>query len=450
MKNVLNWCWVGLMAATVLVGCGREPARPNVVLVVIDTLRADHVGCYGYGRPTTPNIDALAKQAVVFRNAISQAPWTTPSIGSLLTSQYPSVLGISDKPARLHPAYALVSQMLKRHGYRTYGVINGPTVSASLGFGKGFDVFEEILDGVHNQVHSPEVTAKAIAMMGQAKQPFFLFVHNFDPHYNYIGHAAYDFDPDYTGSVISNEAIQSLWKRRHTLSEADVAHVAALHDSEVAYTDAHVGRLIEELKRRGLYDNTIIIVTADHGEEFMERGWIGHSVTVQQELIHVPLVIKAPGVPPRVVDDYVGLIDVVPTLLAQLGLPVPDGLEGQAIDLAGQRPIAARPVFSETLNNQPHFDAAAPTVERRSVIVAGRKLIVDAKANTTRLFDLATDPAERRDLAAEHKAEADRLGVQLQQWLRDVEQKRATTPAPDGHEFSPEEYKRLKDLGYVS
>ena len=412
-------------------GCsGQGRARPNVVLIVIDTLRADHVGTLGYSRATTPNIDALARQSIVFENAVAAAPWTLPSIATILTSQYPSVLGIRDQPVPMDGRFPLLSEVLKQEGYTTCGIVSHSLLSKTLGFGKGFEKYDEHNIAGRGGVSSPSVTNKAISFLGEnPKSPFFLFLHYFDPHYNYLFHPDYDYDPAYDGVIKSGHSIRDLWEIRDLLSDSDLRHLVALYDSEINYTDEHVGMLLEELKTRGLFDNSIIVIVADHGEEFMERGWIGHCVSLHQELIHVPLIIKLPESIPHRVSTPVGLIDIVPTLCKTLGVNVPDGADGTAVDLGSPGSMPVTPQFTETFNPQIHQGGKVAPIAFRGMVFGQIKLIYDQTTKTMRMFDLSQDRQERHNIAdMDTRPE---LAHMLGQWLAYINTKRKAGPAPD-------------------
>ncbi len=450
---------LGLAAAGAGYWCWPRRKEPNIILIVIDTLRADHVGCYGYQRNTTPNIDQLAKEGALFRKAISAAPWTLPSIASFLTSQYPCVLGIGDRPTMIDSRFLSLPEVLKQHDYTTHGIVSHVLVSARLGFGRGFDGYDEKSSLDRRGVTSPAVTQKAISFLQHKhKQSFFLFLHYFDPHYNYILHPQYNYYPSYYGILKSNHPIRDIWRRRHSLSKDDIKYLALLYDSEIAFTDQLIGALMDELKKRDLYDNSVIIITSDHGEEFMERGWIGHCTTLYQELIRVPLIIKFPDTGARTVNTPVGLIDIMPTLLAYLGLKSPDGLEGKALDIASGAPLASRPIFSETFNHLltkyqvPDIQHAKRTepIAFRAITLGDWKLIYDEKNDIKQIYDLYKDPYERNDLSSRKSKINKTLAVSLSQYIDYVGKKQKRGPTKDASElFTPEERRRLESLGYV-
>ncbi|MBA7681149.1 Ulvan-active sulfatase [subsurface metagenome] len=260
----------GLAPSLWLSGCGKrqQGKRPNIILIVIDTLRADHVACYGYQRNTTPNIDRLAREGVLFKNAISAAPWTQASIATILTSQYPCVLGIHQKPALIDSRFLTLSQVLKQYNYTTHGVYTAGGLSPRLGLGRGFDNYCDLRSPRYGAgITSPNVTKEALSFLGKShKEPFFLFLHYFDPHYNYILHKQYNYYPNYRGRVKRNHSILDLWRKLDELSEDDVRYLLALYDSEITFTDEYIRKLLDELKKQGLYEDSVIIVTADHGE----------------------------------------------------------------------------------------------------------------------------------------------------------------------------------------
>lgn len=443
----------GLAPSLWLGGCRKQwsSKRPNIIFILIDTLRADHVGCCGYRRNTTPNIDALAREGILFNNAIVAAPWTLPSVASIMSSQYPYVLGIRDKTTVVNDRFPMFSQVLKKHDYTTCGIVSHTLLSARLGFGRGFDSYDETGVFGHGGISSPAVTSKAISFLQQnRKNPFFLFTHYFDPHYHYVLHKQYDYYPSYKGILRSGHPILDLWRRRNKLSKDDIKYLVSLYDSEIAFTDQHVGQLLAEVRKHGLYDDSIIIVTADHGEEFMERGWIGHTITLNQELIRVPLIMKFPGYKARIIDSGVGLIDIMPTIYQYLGLKIPDGLDGRALDLSQDGSITSGPIFSETFNPQIHRPERVKPIAFRSIVLGKQKLIYDGIKGAVKIYNLTEDPGEQADLSGRAGEQDNRLKVLLSQWADYVSAKQTTGPVYDERElFTPEQRKQLESLGYL-
>lgn len=433
----------------------QQGNRHNIVIVVVDTLRTDHVGCYGYKRNTTPNIDRLAQEGIMFRRAISSAPWTSPSVGTLLTSQHPCVLGIRDEFEPLDKRFPLISQVLKKHNYTTCGIVSHTLVSARLRFGMGYDYYDEVSSRVHEGISSPKVTSKAISFLRDFSlredydRPFFLFVHYFDPHYDYLLHKRYNYYPSYKGKIKSGN-IEELWRMRRNMSADDIRYLLALYDSEVAFTDEGIGMLLDELKSLGFYDNTMIILTSDHGEEFMERGWIGHTITLHKELLRVPLIIKIPGCKHRTIKSQVGLIDIVPTIYQYLGLKIPSGLEGKALDLNPGAHIESRPIFSETFMSQAPDEEDEKPIAFRSVTLSDWKLIYDEIRDSKQVYNLSEDPHERNNLFGQNIEQDKKLEVLLMKWIKYTETKQKPRRDRDNNElFTPEQIERLESLGYI-
>ena len=266
--------------------------RTNVLLVVIDSIRADHLSCYGHEHDTTPELDALAAASVRYRNAFSQAPWTTPSIGSLLSSQYPTVLGIHHTESALSEELILLPEVLQASGIATGAVVSHSFTSAKWGFGQGFDFFDESNIKDYEAVTSPGVSASAIQFLDRHRdRPFFLFLHYFDPHFAYVDHDRFSFGAGaagYQGLVKSGQEFLPLAKQRDRLDGEDLEELHRLYDSELALTDHYIGKVLDHLRTLDLFDDALIIVTGDHGEEFMDHGMLGHAKTLYNELVSVP------------------------------------------------------------------------------------------------------------------------------------------------------------------
>ncbi len=418
--------------------------RPNVIFIIVDTLRADHVGCYGYSRTTTPNIDMLAEDSIVFKNAIATAPWTSASICSLITAQYPAKLRMADWAATIDDQSLLLSEILREHNYRTHGIISHIFIAGRFGFGQGFDGYDEANAQGEGHVSSPSVTRKATDYVRKNKdRPFFLFLHYFDPHYSYVQHEKYNYSPTYKGPQYSGMDWNNLMFRAPYMSGADVEYIKSLYDSEIAFTDEHIGRLIEELKALGLYEDALIVVTGDHGEEFVERGdhYIGHMRKVFQEMIHVPLVVKLPGkTQRRTVGSFVSLIDLMPSMLNALDLKIPAQYDhaGSIIDFDDPDSGPDRIIFSETrweLNFQ-------------AVIHQGWKLIQYPEMGIRMLFNLNEDPGEKQNLIDIHKERVRALEQALQSWNQDMSGG-MSGGLPRKAAFSEEDKTKLKALGYL-
>jgi arylsulfatase A-like enzyme len=417
---------------------------PNIVLILIDTLRADHLGCYGYKRNTSPNIDDFASEAVVYKNAIATSSWTSPAVASLFTAQYPHVMGYEDQAVVLDEKFLTIAEILRNHGYATRGVISHLYLSADLGFDQGFETFDEENAQGHGHISSPSVTDKGIELIDELKdENFFLFLHYFDPHCDYILHDEYDFYPDYAGSLYSGETIQDLRAIARDMNDDDVRYLNALYDSEIKFTDQHIGRLLDHLKATGLYDDALIVIVADHGEEFLERGngWIGHTRTVYQELVHVPFMIRLPGGQGAcTVERPVSLLDFMPTVVASAGLEVPPGYEhdGVRIDTSGEGEYPRSLLVTETRR----------WGTQQGVIEGSWKLLHDPTNRTFSLYDLKADPGELKDVSAANEETFRRLKSALFEWDYDVRMKRSKFRVRHPN-LSRQQVEKLKSLGYI-
>ncbi len=418
--------------------------HPNIVLIIVDTLRADHLQCYGYQRDTSPNIDALSRQAILFKNAIVPAPWTSPSISSIFTSQYPAVLGFQDQAVKIHPKFLTLPKMLKQHHYTTKGIISHTFLSPGSGFDEGFDSYDDENAKGHDHVSSPSLTEKAINFIEKNRyKQFFLFIHYFDPHYNYIQHEPTNYYPDYPGDLHDNEHIEILRGKAPTMTAEDIDYIKALYDSEIRFTDEHIGKLFDKLKALDLFDESLIVFTADHGEEFFERGdhWIGHTKKLYHELIHVPLIIKPAGYKgTQVVEESVGLIDLMPTLMSHISLRIPGNYtyEGSAFDLAGDEEDENDPIFSETKR----------LADLRSATWKRWKYIHDPQTDEEELYDLLLDPLETNNAVSENME----ILYQFREIIRDWDEhirSRISGSKIRKPDFTKKQLEHLRSLGYI-
>jgi arylsulfatase A-like enzyme len=215
------------------ISCRPWDSNPNVLLIVVDTLRADHVGCYGYQRETTPSIDILAGDSLVFKQAISAAPWTAPSLASLMTSKNPAVMGYKQDAPKLDEEILTLAEIFKHNGYASKGIISHVFASSSFGFDRGFDSYDQENAKGHGHVSSPSISKKAVSFIEDLQgEKFFLFLHYFDPHHNYILHEEFNFYPDYDGPLYSGQSlIREIRKIARSLSTKDIEYLKALYDS---------------------------------------------------------------------------------------------------------------------------------------------------------------------------------------------------------------------------
>jgi len=460
----LGFALAALLAVAALLpapGGGRggvasaPPGAPNILLVSIDTLRADHVHSYGYPRPTTPRIDRLAAEGALFEQAIAPTSWTLPSHLTLLTGVPPEIHGVTLDGRKLAASVPTLAERLRDRGYASAGFVSGAYLDGRFGMAKGFEEYDDYsLVRLAGATASEMISSPTIARLGAewlerwhrdgGRRPFFLFLHFFDPHSAYIPPPPYDrmFDPDYAGELTGQALARDKSPSRFDLSPRDLEHVLALYDGEIAWTDHHVGLVIDQLQRLGALDRTIVVVTSDHGEEFLERGVIGHRTTLYDEVLRVPLVVRYP---PRVpaglrVSRQVRLMDVAPTLLSLAGLGAPTTTVGQASrDLS---PLLA----AATASQVPELLAFADLHGQLAAVrTADHKLVEDRRTGARELYDLRRDPRERVDLARS-SPQLQLLRASLEDWQRFCRRLAADTEL---HELDEEQIRALRALGYL-
>jgi arylsulfatase len=373
----------------VLAGCGPLPSgddtRPDIVLVSIDSLRADHISAYGYHRKTTPNIDDWAAEGLRFARARSASPWTLPSHLTMLTGRWPLEHQVIEDDLALSPDVPLVTEALKAAGYATAGFVSTIYVSGGYGFARGFDHYEDYdIKERENLAHSVRVDrlvddALAWIKANGEDKPVFLFVHIYDVHYPYAPPEPWNVKFDRAG--ISDELKYRNYKyyQRRPLTKKRMSHQVAQYDESLAWVDDELGRL------RGAWrwprKQPYWIVTADHGEEFGERGSWGHGHTLYREVLEIPLVITGPGLAPAVRDELVGTVDLAATIAGFAGISFPTS----GVDLRSAVP--ERTFYAETSR----FDSARLSVQRDD-----QRLDIDLAHDKRERFDLARDPKEKQ------------------------------------------------------
>ncbi|MBW2149154.1 MAG: sulfatase [Deltaproteobacteria bacterium] len=438
-------------------------SRPNVILLVIDALRSDHLGCYGYQRPTSPAIDALAAGGVRFETAFCQSTWTASSIASLFTSSYPSQHGrLAEYPVTPIPnGLTTLAEHLRKAGYHTAAFATNPHLNSDTGFHRGFDEHTLL-----NDWQNP--TDKMIQWIRQHENgPFFVYGHYMEPHSLYTPHEEYDFLPGYQGRILNDPVtfcdlkIYEPWEPfqlKVNVTPGELEKMIALYDGEIRYVDETVSRLISEIRsREELARKTLVIVTADHGEEFADHGWYFHGYTLFRELIDVPLIFSFPGFMPegKTISTRVQLIDVMPTILDIAGIEAPRDLAGKSLlrlirgDKKAKRMFENRPSFSETAFRSPY----------KATMIKGRyKVIWEEGTGRIHLFDLEQDPGGERDLAVTMRPQSEKLVKELKSWVRNSRMKHkrlmAASRASKGSKahrpkVSKRILQRLKSLGYL-
>ncbi len=380
----------------------ESPARPNIVLYLIDTLRADRLGCYGYPRPVSPRIDAFAESAVLFEQVAAQSSWTRSSMASVFTGRWPPAHGIHSRDDRLAGDLPILPELLRGAGYHTAAFITNPNLGPVFGFDRGYDDYTLMSKAVGSDSVFEEVNSWLDARSDPA--PFFLWVHTVDPHAPY-------FAPEpFAGRLapgVSAEAgrrsldvLNDLQAGRRELDAGTLDDLQALYDATIAHNDHYFGTFLDELNTRGLLDDALVILLSDHGDEFHEHGNWQHGRALHTESIDVPLIVKLPAAGEehrgQRVAQRVRQVDLLPTILDLLGLPSDPGVEGQSLlPLIAGSTTETPPAFSYL-----HLDGPA----RVSVTADGWKLIQrfeHERLTRPRLYHVAEDPGETRELAAD-------------------------------------------------
>jgi len=415
---------------------GASARRVNVVVVTADALRRDHLPLYGYERPTSPELDHLASEALVFERAFAQAPSTKPSIASLFTSRFPSQHGAVGNEDALDPSLPTLAELLQRAGYRTGAFIENPIIGAEFGYQRGFDDWAQ--DGRRHRKRARASErmqdvdgAIALWLRRHRHEPFFLYLHFIDPH------SPYGAPPPYLGRFGGGEVDERTLKVGDA-PRGDEREAQASYDEEISYVDGRFGSVIAQLRELALLDTTAVVFMADHGEGFGEHGYIHHSRSVYSDLVDIPLVIRFPA---RVAsgrsDRLTQHVDLAPTILDLVGIGAPPGFEGTSL-LA--EPDADRAVFVEHLRGGGAWGA-----RQRAVVHGRHKLVRDLDTGRLELFDIASDPHDQHDLLPD----ADAKLVQDLTTRLEVHAARATGPRAPRVPLPDETRDALEALGYL-
>lgn len=429
--------------------------RPNVLVVSLDSVGAGHLGCYGYGRSTSPNLDRLAEKGIVFENVRTQANWTKPALASLHTSLYPAVhrtdsqgeTGDSVDDAACQKANVLddrfrtAAQDFHDAGYATAGISDGGYTHSFFGFARGFDYYENRGGGL-----KPCSYRLLRWIVQQPSMPFFAWIHAWDAHFPYMDRPPYNrmFVNQRSNFVLSAASRHEINKGHKAMAVDDREFLKGLFDGAINYMDVQVGSLLHELERLDLLANTILVITADHGEAFMEHQLVEHTECLYDEVLRVPLMIVGPGLKAgRRINAQARSIDIMPTLLDLCGLTPKAEIQGASL-----RPWIDN-VRSDDL-------LAASETERGGGQIAlcdGRfKVIIKKSDDRMEIYDLELDPGEKQDLAS---TRPDLRGIMEGQWVswdcqvKGCAQRYWQDATETSAELNAEVVGRLTDLGYL-
>lgn len=413
-----------------------QAGRPNVIFIVVDALRPDHLSGYGYERPTSPNLDAFMASGARFAEATSTSSWTYPSNAAMLTGLLPSHIGVKDwaSPPGVVPAErTLLAELLHDAGYQNVGFVTNYFLWPQFGLNQGFDFY----DRLNGSERAEDLNQMAFDWLTEhpdagESQPLFLYMYYYDSHSWYDPPAPYDtlYDPTYTGpltpelyghgrSVIAGDLV---------LEPRDVEYLLALYDGEITYWDIHFQQLMDRLAAEGLLENALVVVTSDHGEMFGEHGKWLHGNSLYEEVLRVPLLIRYPGVVAagRVSDTPVTTADLMPTVLDLLNLPVPDGLDSLSLKpLLTEEPgaFAERPIYAEMngeVNPTSISYGVAPTYHLRSIKEGNRKYILAfGVPEENVLYQVEPNSLyEGENIIADYPAQAEDFYYRLYSWFQ--------------------------------
>jgi len=439
----------GLSPSLLLSGCGKQHStkKPNIILITLDTTRADRLGCYGYRRQTSPNLDKLAEESVLYTRAIAPSSWTLPSHASLFTGKFTSSHGARydpDGPLLLTNAIkgpkswdvfrarglaqneVTLAEILRENGYTTAAEVGGPWLKRIFGLNKGFDYYNDSQISTVNGRLANQVTASTLNWLKRAREKeFFLFLNYFDPHGPYN-------PPEAFASKFLPKI--KFFDGRDTMS----AKTDALYDAEILYMDYYIGQLLQKLRAENLYDNTLIIVTSDHGELLGEHGKFGHGHYLYQEELHVPLFIKYPAgeVSPKRTDLQLQLTDILPMICERVGIAIPGSIQGSSPS------HIKHPIIAETYP----LPLDSEDGSWQSIFEDDFKFIWNSK-DQHMLFNLKDDPEEKVNIIDEDSKRTEGMMTQLKQYLAKLPKPGLAVPSgePDG-----QTKEALKSLGYVN
>jgi len=419
-------------------------AKPNLILISVDTLRQDHLGIYGYKRNTSPNIDRLLKTGVWFTNAHCNVPLTSPSFSSMMSSRYPHETGSTRNGIPMIDGIETLAEILKKQGYTTAAILsNWPLKKHLSNLQKGFDIYDDNFFEkrwliFNSERDAKDVTALSIAWIEQKpKEPFFLWAHYSDPHSPYLFHKGFLFkEPD--------------------KPDTEIQRKIDAYDSEIAYTDYQIGLLMNKLKEKGLDKTSLIVFLADHGESLGEHGYTGHGRYLYEDCMRVPFGLSGPGIPlNQRIDVQVELLDLAPTCLGYLGIPHAKLMRGRNLIpfIKGEKPWQkSYLVYFETYPGAVRGEGADKIVNTKKPIWIGLKLddakvLYSVSGSRWEMFNLQSDHKELKNLADPSNQNFILYSEHLLKWYRSWEQSIAMGKTDA---LTEEDRKKLEALGYIN
>ena len=414
---------------------------PNILLILIDTLRSDHLPSYGYKRDTAPRLNALAKRGTLFERVIAPSSWTKTSMASLMTGRNPNRHHVRGPTDVLGQGLLTMAEAFSSDGYETLGFITNPWLKPNYGFEQGFTLYRDITERGSGFLPASQVNAAALEEIRRlGAGPYLLYVHYMDVHAPYHPVVRYFLPktpslrvPDH--SELPEKDLEVLYRKRNFTAPGVQQRVIDLYDAEIRGMDDAVSELLDTFEREGALENTIIVVTSDHGEAFMEHGTTEHGWNLYPEVLLVPLIVVWPGQVPagERVSAQVRSVDLMPTLLHMAGLPMPAGLDGQSLypfeDVSSDRIAVTALGLNDVVPNRDYV----------AVVSREHLYIRDRMHDTIEFYDLVDDPGALTDLGRAHRAVAKYAALEGP----------ATRPAARHRALDDGTRSRLRALGYL-
>jgi arylsulfatase A-like enzyme len=451
--------FLGTIAANVAARLRPSPEGPNVLLIVLDTTRRDHLSLHGHERATTPRLDAFAADATVYDRAYSTSGWTCSAHASMFTGLFPESHGVTQESWIVRPEHLTLAELLWEAGYRTAAIVGNPMVGRSFGFDQGFDEFHENWRAPEPDGAADHPAVRGLQRLLTSGERFFAFVNLIEPHTPYTSGphlGAYRTHPEIE---LTNNHWRAFFTGRAQFGPDELEHLAQLYDGELRFTDEILGHLFDSLETAGALDETLVVVTSDHGEHFGEHGLVDHVFNLYEVNVRVPLVVRHPAAFPRARrDEPVQVHDLFPTILGLAGARVPDH---QGLDLTGaidpQRPLflsyghplQAFGAIGVEGSRSPLLD---PYRRRLYALRAGDHKLIVGDDGREELYDLARDPDEDEDLAGTPAGDAliDGLRTELRELAARYRRIGPVPAAPaGGAALDAETLEALRDLGYA-
>ncbi len=436
--------------------------KKNILLITIDSLRADAIKCINHSsKISTPNFDELAKKSVFFTNAISAGSYTTTSVPSILTGEYPSSLPLIKGKLYGHPTpegNSKIAKILKRKDYKTSAFHSNPLLSRIFGYKDGFDSFYDdlflksfplsgslkwFLNRIRRLIRpvpylpASKLNKKAIKWLKKTSSPWFLWLHYMDPHGPYQIHQGFPF--------LNRIKAERVWRKAHKtpekLTQREKEQLKEGYRKEVEYTDKQIGKLLDKLKKENKLKETIIIVTADHGEGFGDHGFYSHPHYLYDELLRVPLFVSTPGIEKKIVSSPVSLVNLVPTILELANLKSNESFDGKSLSPLIKK--GDKNCLQEYIISESEFDPFIGTIRGKKW-----KFIKNGKEDKEELYNLKKDPREKRNLLKENPEIAKKLRQKLKDHVNSSSQKREKDQSSD-QEMNQEIKDKLRSLGYI-